>query len=104
VGESRAVVQLAGTSRSSVLALCTLMMNSNLVARGIGRSVVSPFEDAADIDGGQAQLIRLVGPVAHQSADFGKLVRGVHRGHRVARRKRDERYATVVEQTMGTDQ
>ena len=63
-----------------------------------------PLEDTTDVDTGLSKLIRRAGSVAHQSADFGKLANGINCGHRVARCKRNELYAAVIEQPRRTDQ
>ena len=89
--------------RPSVLAVCRLMMNSNLVARQQVSRVLA-FEDAAGIDAALAIPVRSARSVAHQPADFDMVAEGIDCGQPVVRSQRDELDATVVQQRVGTDQ
>src|SRR6516225_11471168 len=62
------------------------------------------FEDAAHIDAGPLIRVDNIRPIAHQTADLGKLTREIDRGYRVARHQRDDLRAPVDKKRVGTDQ
>ena len=95
----------SGNVRPSALAVLRLMTNSTF-GRLHDRQVGGLFalENPAGIDAGQTISIGNVATVAHQAAGGGELAHPIDRGHRVARRQRDDLFAPAVEERIGADE
>ena len=73
------------------MAVLRLMTSSNLVGCMTGRSAgFSPLRIAAGIDAGLTIRIGNARSIAHQPAGRGKFAQRIDRGHRMARRQRDD--------------